>query len=173
MQYFVIGEDGYKYGPADVLQLNSWIIEGRLTPTTRLEQVGSGVQVYASTVPGLNFPMTTPPGGAGPTTTYQAPTQSPFSQPNPYQTPASYPRAGAPSYQQNTQDLTYSWVCFAIGWLCCPVVANGFGIFYANRAQQQGINGAKVAYWFNLGYIIFVVAVFLISFLAGAAGGFR
>lgn len=172
MQYFVIGEDGYKYGPADVLQLNSWIIEGRLTPTSRLEQVGSGVQVYASTVPGLNFPMTTPPS-SGATTTYQTPTQAPFSQPNPYQTPANYPRGGAPSYSANTQDLTYSWVAFAVGWLCCPVVANAFGIYYANRAQQQGVNGAKIAFWFNVGYIILMMGVFVISFIAGIAGEMR
>ena len=30
MRYFVIGDDGLKYGPAEVATLNGWIAEGRL-----------------------------------------------------------------------------------------------------------------------------------------------
>lgn len=170
MQYFVIGDDGIKYGPAEVLQLNSWIIEGRLTPTTRLEPAGGGPQVYASSVPGLNFPTTTPPSA----TSYQTrtDTSASYQTPNSFQTPASYPRGGA--YRpQNTQNLTYAWISFAVGFMCCPIIANAFGMSYAKKAENEGIEGAKIAYWFNLGYIIFTVGIYGLAVLLGFAGALR
>jgi hypothetical protein len=55
-QYFVLADDGTKYGPADIANLNQWIADGRLLPTTLLEQEGSGITFRASAVTGLNFP---------------------------------------------------------------------------------------------------------------------
>lgn len=72
MNYFVIGPDGSKYGPADISLLNTWVAEGRVTPVTMLES-DTGVRVSAGTLQGLNFPAIPPQpfeyGGpqAGPT----------------------------------------------------------------------------------------------------------
>ena len=38
MRYFVIGANGELYGPADIATLNQWIAEGRLTPTSMLQE---------------------------------------------------------------------------------------------------------------------------------------
>ena len=55
MQYFVIWNDGQKFGPADIQTLNEWIAQGRITPTTELESVVDGSRMQASSLPGLNF----------------------------------------------------------------------------------------------------------------------
>jgi hypothetical protein len=55
MRYFVVAEDGSKYGPADVNLLNEWIDEGRLHPGMNLEEEGTHVKVAAASVLGLDF----------------------------------------------------------------------------------------------------------------------
>lgn len=61
MGYYVLGDQGQKYGPADVATLNNWAAEGRLLPSTMLEDETSGQQVAASSVAGVTFapPMAT------------------------------------------------------------------------------------------------------------------
>ncbi|MGV3618609.1 MAG: hypothetical protein ACO1SV_25075 [Fimbriimonas sp.] len=61
MRYFVIGDQGQKYGPSDTAGLNQWIGEGRLLPTTILEEETSGMRSAASAVPGLQFAPAAPP----------------------------------------------------------------------------------------------------------------
>jgi hypothetical protein len=55
MRYFVVAEDGSKYGPAEVKLLNDWIEEGRLLPGMTLEEEGSKHQITAASVEGLDF----------------------------------------------------------------------------------------------------------------------
>jgi hypothetical protein len=55
MAYYVIGDQGQRYGPADVTVLNVWISEGRLVANTILEDEASGSQIFASTLTGLQF----------------------------------------------------------------------------------------------------------------------
>jgi hypothetical protein len=55
MRYFVVAEDGSKYGPADVKLLNAWVAEGRLLPVMTLEEEGSHHQVTAASVEALDF----------------------------------------------------------------------------------------------------------------------
>ncbi|MCW5943964.1 MAG: CD225/dispanin family protein [Fimbriimonadaceae bacterium] len=70
MRYYVTGDDGQRYGPADVPTLNAWAREGRLVATTRLVEEGTERSVFAAEVPGLSFgapsEFRTPPTG-GPT----------------------------------------------------------------------------------------------------------
>jgi hypothetical protein len=61
MRYFVVGDAGQKYGPADVAVLNQWIVDGRVFPATPLEEEATGARFVASAVPGLQFPATVPP----------------------------------------------------------------------------------------------------------------
>lgn len=60
MRYFVIGEDGQLYGPADIPTLNQWIAEGRLRPTTMIMEELGGARFAASMLKELNFPSTYP-----------------------------------------------------------------------------------------------------------------
>lgn len=60
MEYFVVADDGNRYGPANIATLNSWIAEGRLLPQTTLENAATGVQSKANMTAGLVF-ATTPP----------------------------------------------------------------------------------------------------------------
>lgn len=70
MRYYVIGDDGQRYGPADVATLGAWAREGRLLAGTRLVEEGTDRQLFASEVPGLTFGGPTegrPPPPGGPT----------------------------------------------------------------------------------------------------------
>ena len=55
MRYFVIGEDGELYGPADIATLNDWIEQGRLAPTTMIQEEFGGARFAASLLEGLSF----------------------------------------------------------------------------------------------------------------------
>src|SRR5689334_17380904 len=85
MRYYMIADDGTKYGPADLPILNQWIVEGRVGPLSTLQEVATARYVRADTVPGLAFhaPMAQMPPPPG----------------NPYQnapaSPVAYPRPGA------------------------------------------------------------------------------
>jgi hypothetical protein len=75
MGYYVLGEQGQKYGPADLATLNEWVTEGRVLPGTMLEDATSGARVMASSVAGLRFAQSPP----------QSPTANPgFAQPPQY-----------------------------------------------------------------------------------------
>ncbi len=52
-QYFVIGPNGDKYGPADVDTLRMWSRENRVTAQTMLEDATTGARLMASAIPGL------------------------------------------------------------------------------------------------------------------------
>lgn len=97
MKFYVIANDGGKFGPADIATLNQWIQEDRIYPDTQVESAETGMRQTARDVPGLVFAAPAPaPGGAAP---YQQadplrqPTQqSPFT--NPPQPGSPYPRVG-------------------------------------------------------------------------------
>lgn len=129
MNFYVIGPDGTKYGPADLATLNSWISQNRLLPDSVLENAADGTQSPASQVPGLNFGRpVTPSEPSAP----QSQPQSPYSQPgpssNPYAQPgpssspyANYPRGGS-SVSYGT-DLPaelkgkFNWGAFFMTWI--------------------------------------------------------
>lgn len=150
MRYYVIAPDGQRYGPADVETLNAWITEGRVTPNQLLEEEGSGTRVAASAVPGLVFPQQTNQSFAGG---------------QPYQN--YYPRGGGPTpggvpFDDGKQDVTYAWICGALG-LCCCLGSIG-GIYYANRAKQKGHPGAMAP-------MIFSIVMLCLSVLWGVFNG--
>jgi hypothetical protein len=103
MGYYVLGDQGQKYGPADVATLNQWVAEGRVLATSMLEDETSGTRMAASAVRGLQFAAPNPVlGNQG--TQYQQPqqTQQPYQQPQqPYQQPQQ-------PYQQPQQPQQYS-----------------------------------------------------------------
>jgi hypothetical protein len=50
MEYFVIGQDGQQYGPANLQTLEGWAAENRLSPTTILKDAANGQTLPASSV---------------------------------------------------------------------------------------------------------------------------
>jgi hypothetical protein len=148
MQYYVIGDDGQKYGPADVATLSSWATQNRVTAATQLEEVGTGRVVSASQVPGLtlgptpvsNPSYTNPPAGG----VYQQPM---YAQPAP-----------------NSSSLTVSYVLAVLGLCCCFLFPIG-GIFMANKAKQEGNPGAQTAMIVNVVCLVLGIIGF-VSWLA-------
>jgi hypothetical protein len=56
VRYFVIGDGGQHYGPADVDQLKVWVQEGRIIPRTLLKPEQGGATIPARDLPELGFP---------------------------------------------------------------------------------------------------------------------
>lgn len=140
MRYFVIADDGHRYGPADTMLLNQWIGENRLRPHQFLEEELTGQRVLAQAVPGLRFPLATqtapymPGGGLPPGVAYPRPHMS----------------SGVGS-----RDLTPSWILFGVGMLCmcntffglaCPIA----GAWFAYRAEHNRVPGARTALVANI-----------------------
>ena len=144
MRYFVIGDDGQKYGPADVPTLKQWITDGRLLATTIVENEATGERMSAQAVPGLNFPIAAPPQSSGPVGNYGAPAPMGSPAPTGYVPPASaYPR---PSSSDNgAKDLQQAWIFCVLGLLCCPIIFNTMGFLAAKRAEEKGNPGGATA----------------------------
>ena len=137
MRFFVLTQDGQRYGPADIPTLNQWIVEGRIPANQWLEQEGTGQRLIASAVPGLFFlPAAESSVPVG------------FSQ-----APGYYNRG--PIYGQTyggqfggSSELSMAWVLGVIGLLCFPPTAI-VGIIMANRARKAGHPSATAAIIFN------------------------
>ena len=50
MQYFVIDQQGRRYGPATIDTLNAWIREGRLNVTSIVEEASTGKRIQLNTL---------------------------------------------------------------------------------------------------------------------------
>jgi hypothetical protein len=184
MRYFVVADDGTKYGPADVETLQGWISEGRLLPTTLLEDEGSGARIAASAVQGLNFPAApmsgqpspgANPGAAPPArdaNPYAAPgagpTTGPFAQPRPaaagpgpYETPPGQSPRYQGAYDDGSKDITISWVLGVIGLvLCClGLILGPIGIVFANRAKQKGNASATAPLVISIIALVLSIAI--------------
>lgn len=130
MRYFVIGPNGQKYGPADVPTLNQWSVEGRLFPQTMLEAEGSGAQVFASSVAGIQFPVGTPPPSAVPAHHY-APTYA-----EPY-TPPQYAEEGSgPAWAGIGLGVASIALSFLLGWGSLLCLLGGFGTSWSARKER-------------------------------------
>ena len=173
MQYFVVGPDGSKYGPADLQLLRQWVTEGRIIANTLLEDLSTGQKVQAHAVPGLldNAQTVQMPGG------YQNPGfNQPYQpyQPQPYQqgyTP--YPRYAAYQNPGSTW-IILSWVFSSLGIICCSAfLFSVLGIVFAFVARSQGSKqwvGPLVLGCVGVG--IGVVLLFLrLAIMSAAFGG--
>lgn len=181
MSYFVVADDGNKYGPADVATLNQWIQEGRITPESSLQNEATGEMLRAQSVSGLVFQSQpaaaptygTPTPGVGPQGMQQP--QGGFSPQgyaqNPYARPMGGPQAGQ-------DDVNWGWIWFALSFVCCGFFGNIFGLIRANRAMELGHPGANAPRIANIIvlvlqviYLIFVFAVMVPAALAQSATG--
>jgi hypothetical protein len=150
--FYVIAHDGNRYGPADVATLNQWIREGRLAPTSMLEDASTGDRRPASEIPGLYFGPTMSPPQEGPSQPYgnpyggtsPGPQQNPYQSPyqNPYQSPYQQPYRGA---DNGSSEVTAAWVLGAIGIFFCPVFLSTIGIVLAINAKNKGNPSGQAA----------------------------
>ena len=145
MNYFVIANDGQKFGPADLATLNIWAQEGRVLTTTMLEDASTGQQVMASQLPGLSFPIA-PPNQPG---YQQAPTQA-------------YPRMGIGAMDDGSEDIKKVWIFGGIGFICCPIIFSVMAIIYASNAQKKKHPQAGTA-------LAFAIASLVVGFGISAA----
>jgi len=173
VQYFVIGDDGQKYGPADLATLNAWIAEGRLLANTILEDSRSGARTPASAVPGLQF---APPAGGG----YQAPGGGYRPPQGGYQAPqGGYQAPGGPQFGTNyprqqmgdngSGDITQAWVFAVLSLFCCGLIFGILGLNAAKRAEQKGNPGAQAAKIANIVCLSIWALAVIVQIFSGIA----
>lgn len=152
MRYYVLSDDGQKYGPADVATLNGWIAENRLLPHQMLEEEASGARFAARAVPGLNFPTApadsaTPAGGPAYSGYYR----------------------GDTSADDGSRDLQVAWILFGVSFLaCCATSFGGFlvpgvGVYFANQARKKGHPKATTPFVLNMIWLVSLVLLFVLS----------
>jgi len=59
MGYYVVGDDGRRYGPAELSQLQQWARERRIVPDTILEDAQTQNRLRAREVALIGFPQAT------------------------------------------------------------------------------------------------------------------
>ncbi|MER3414093.1 MAG: hypothetical protein C4341_07660 [Armatimonadota bacterium] len=150
-KWFVIGRNGLKYGPADLLTLQRWTDEGRVTPQTLLEEAISGQRLLASALVDLTF-------------------RSGAASANPWATPPAappYPHAGYYAPQTTTPgdgDLTAAWMLMILAFVvCAPLVL--LAIYFAHKARSAGNPRGQAAFLVS----IVLAAVWAVAALAGKA----
>ena len=134
MEYFVIGADGNKYGPASVQTLQLWIQEGRIGAQSMLEEGATGRRIQASTVPGLFAATVTPQPQAAPAPQYGA-----------------YPRqsnqSSSPYVQQESSGPLVGIIVRSAAAVLLFFVFKGLGLFVGGYALYYAIqlksNGSK------------------------------
>jgi len=155
MAFFVIAHNGQKYGPADLPTLNQWASEGRVLPTTMLEDSVTGARGVAQGIPGLSF---LPP-----------PAVSNLSGPFPSGTPrVPYVRTGDGS-RQVTQAWIFGSLCLVTIFLfrsliippliLIPVIFGALGVGAASRAEELGHPDARRAKVFCIVALVLIFAI--------------
>lgn len=159
VNYFVIGPDGSKYGPADLATLNRWATEGRVSAASVLEEEGTGRRISAPQVPGLNLAMSAAPNAPPPWA------QPPGPMPGYYRPLGSYaPNAG------NTE-IVLAWIFGAIGFIFCPAGFGTASIVLACIAKSKGQPKGTAAIVFGIASL--VVGCTLGAIIWSRMGGFR
>lgn len=169
MQYYVIAQDGQKYGPADVPTLAQWATEGRINPNTMLESMVDASRVPASSVPGViaqaaqtSNPYANPPATSNPYIhTQAAPT-------------ANYQRPAYGVSDDGSADITKAWIFGSLAFVpCfCPLLFGILGIVFANNGRTKGHPKGQTALIFSIvGLVVgigfgFIVRLLLFSGLS-------
>ncbi|MBL8048362.1 MAG: hypothetical protein JNJ45_06735 [Chthonomonas sp.] len=118
--YFVVHPSGEKFGPADEATLQQWIQEGRLTPTTVLEDSATRMQFPASSLPGLQFNSAAAPPQSPPSYGQPGPGPQGYGQPhggfnpmgNHYNRGETYGSGPLPE-----QYKKFNWGAFVFTWI--------------------------------------------------------
>jgi hypothetical protein len=169
MRYFVLSDDGGRFGPAEIATLATWVTEGRILPTTKLEEEGSGAKMAASGVSGLSFspPPPGPSSAKGP-----AMSASPN---NPYS--ASYAQNSQAPSEEGKTEVIFSWVLGGLSFVLCCVglgwILAGIGAFLGYRAKEKGHRSGQAAMIFNIIVATIMFLIFVVGLVAGHSIGER
>jgi hypothetical protein len=183
----ITGLDGQQYYAKDIVELQQWVNEGRITPQMMIEDMSLARTTPASQVPGLQWgpPQQFQPQGQQyqPPSTPFRPTSQPGPDPGvdprniprnqPYQPQTPYPRQyGGPVVQA-------PFVKAIIATACCCLPLGVVSLVYASQVSghmtrgdylsaQQAAKNADT--WANVSIAIGVVGVIL-QFAFGLVGG--
>lgn len=176
MNYYVVMPDGQKYGPATEDVLTQWASEGRLSRESMLEQEGTGQRLPAGSVPGIVWPGGVPDAGMSMGMGQGMPPSQPMQtmgytppQPNPYSQPPGYTpyqrggQPGIPGQVPGQKEITWAWVCGALGLVCCGIIAPIIGLVQAGNAEKLGHPSAKAAKIFNIVVLVLGVLGLFVS----------
>lgn len=146
--YFVRGEDGKDYGPADLETLRQWAAQGRIIPMTQVFDQESGEIRTASQIPGLLLEPQFPPSQ----------TESPY--------PRPLPQAPSLNWWDKQFLETSKIILFGIfpvcctGLLCIVFCALGMALCTNEEAKRNALITLIIS------ILVFVLLVFL-SFVHG------
>lgn len=155
MTYYVLHDNGQRYGPTDVATLEQWMREGRVSPTTQLEEIETGRRFMARELPTLYAGRPADSAGGGWT---QPPSGS-------YNNP--YPRYNQPAGGDGSKEVTMAWIFGSLGILCCPVIFSTVGIVMGYQAKQRGNPGGQAAMIFSICTLVLGIAIGVILQLSG------
>ncbi|MBC8065754.1 MAG: hypothetical protein H7Y17_13060 [Chlorobia bacterium] len=109
MRYYVVGSKNEMFGPADIPTLNQWISEGRLVPTSMMQEESGGARFAASMLPGLIFGAAYPRG------------------------------SGTAIHSDNgSTDMKNAWTYGIVGIFCFGVILGPLGLAAAIKAKKKG-----------------------------------
>jgi hypothetical protein len=110
-QFFVVGADGAKYGPADAATLSQWAADSRVTPNTEVENAATGARLTAGMIPGIIFP-TSAAAAANPMTSMGS-----GSMIGSGSAVSNYPREGFGSGATEEDLKKFNWGAFFLNWI--------------------------------------------------------
>jgi hypothetical protein len=166
MPYFVVADDGAKYGPADLETLNSWIKESRLLAATLLEDDTSGARIAAGSVPGLNFPSARATEGAAPPVgVYSNPNANRPAPHNPYS--ANFANQAPVDSEAGKTENLIAWILGGVGLVFCGLgwLLGGIGAVLGYQAKSKGHPGGNASFIFNI-VVVVVSLVVIIGYFA-------
>lgn len=164
MRYYAVTPHG-RFGPADEARLAEWAREGRILPSTILEEEGSGRRTEAGSTLGLTFTAFTAPGVASPLPSPLPPnpTPPPPSLVSPYRRPDWQPPLFL-AREKTRKELALAFVFALLGPVVAIFTIYGVGmsagsIYCALVAMRQGYRLGVVG--LVLGILSLPVALYL------------
>lgn len=171
MRYFVVFEDGRRFGPADLATLSAWAAEGRINSDSVIENEENGSRGLARELPGVKFPSATDllikPDPQKPA---QEASVSP--QQHGLHTHASQLRessVGGTAYNRNIDNgsakmVQNAWIMVIVGFFVPCIAIAPFGIYTAGRALRMGNQDAKTP--ILVGWIVFALWIVAYAIIA-------
>ncbi|MBS1716919.1 MAG: hypothetical protein JSS72_04210 [Armatimonadetes bacterium] len=170
MNYFVLDQQGNRYGPADIATLDKWVAEGRIVPTTILVDAATGQQVRAMDVPMLQMTFAQNPQMPGSQFPAGHNVPSAFNQ-----YPRGYGQNPYPAPGYGSGEYTASLVLSGFSMICCGggigMVTSILALVLAVMAKQKGHPNARTAMFVAFFALGLVVLMKIIGF--GAMQMFR
>lgn len=167
MRYYAVTPHG-RFGPADETRLAEWARDGRILPSTILEEEGSGRRIEAGSAPGLTFTAFTPVKAAAPLPSPlpPSPTPPPPGLVSPYRRPDWAPPLFL-DREKTRKELGLSFVFAFLGPLVAIFSIYGVGmsagsIYCGMVAMRQGYRLGAVGLVLGIVSVIAAIAIHFI-----------